>query len=37
MAKTKENPKNSDSHINLFEEQKRVKKTALTGIDLSYL
>jgi hypothetical protein len=28
MGKTKENPKNSDSHINLFEQQKRVKKTA---------
>jgi len=32
MGKKKENPKNSDSHVSLFEEQKRVKKSAKNSL-----
>ncbi len=31
----KESPKNSDSHVNLFEEQKRSKKTALEVLEIA--
>jgi hypothetical protein len=32
MSNKKENPKNSDSHVSLFEEQKRVKKSAANSL-----
>jgi hypothetical protein len=35
MRKKKENPKNSDSHVSLFEEQKRVKKSAIDLLKLA--
>jgi len=35
MSNTKENPKNSDSHVNIFEEQKRVKKSANNSLKIA--
>jgi len=35
MSKKKESPKNADSHINVFEQQKRVKISANNTLELA--